>query len=80
MPMMESTATIVITFPFLADSGSRGSENRRKPVRPHLQQNAGQDHGARRRRLGMGVGSQVWNGNIGTFTAKPTKNAQKTHH
>ena len=25
-------------------------------------------------------GSHVWNGNIGTLTAKPRKNARKTHH
>ncbi len=25
-------------------------------------------------------GSQVWNGNIGTFTAKPRKKARKIHH
>ena len=25
-------------------------------------------------------GSQVWNGNIGTLTAKPRKNARKIHH
>ena len=25
-------------------------------------------------------GSQVWNGNIGTLTANPRKNARKTHH
>ena len=25
-------------------------------------------------------GSQVWKGHIGTLTAKPRKNAQKTHH
>ena len=25
-------------------------------------------------------GSHVWNGNIGTLTAKPRKNARKIHH
>ncbi len=25
-------------------------------------------------------GSHVWNGNIGTLTAKPRKNARNTHH
>ena len=25
-------------------------------------------------------GSQVWNGNIGTLTANPRKNARNTHH
>jgi NADH:ubiquinone oxidoreductase subunit 4 (subunit M) len=28
----------------------------------------------------LASGSQVWNGNIGTLTANPRKNARKTHH
>ena len=65
---------------FLAESGSSGSEKRRKPYVPIFSRTL-----ARITEPAVGAsvcasGSQVWNGNIGTFTAKPTKNAQKTHH
>src|SRR5271157_6119299 len=80
MPMIESTATTVITVGFLADSGASGSEKRRKPYVPIFSRTL-----ARITEPAVGAsvwasGSQVWNGNIGTFTAKPMKNAQNTHH
>src|SRR5579862_9372126 len=80
MPIIESTATMVITVGFLAVLGSSGSEKRRNPYVPIFSSTL-----ARITEPAVGAsvcasGSQVWNGNIGTFTAKPTKNAQKTHH
>ena len=60
--------------------GSSGSEKRRKPYVPIFSRTL-----ARTTEPAVGAsvcasGSQVWNGNIGTFTAKPRKKAQKTHH
>src|SRR5579871_3789189 len=80
MPMMESTAMIFTTVGFLAESGSSGKEKRRKPYVPIFSSTL-----ARITEPAVGAsvcasGSQVWNGNIGTLTAKPTKNAQNTHH
>src|SRR5215471_16307796 len=80
MPMMESTAMMFTMVGFLAESGRRGNENRRKPYVPIFSRTL-----ARITEPAVGAsvcasGSQVWKGNIGTFTAKPTKKAQKTHH
>src|SRR5215470_17221410 len=80
MPMMERIAMILMIVGFLADCGSSGSEKRRKPYVPIFSRTL-----ARITEPAVGAsvcasGSQVWNGNIGTFTAKPTKKAQKTHH
>jgi hypothetical protein len=80
MPMIDSTAMIVITFEFLAVSGSSGRENRRKPYVPIFSSTL-----ARTTEPAVGAstcasGSHVWNGNMGTFTAKPRKKAQNTHH
>src|SRR6266851_5682176 len=78
--MMERIATIFTMVGFLAESGSSGSEKRRKPYVPIFSKTL-----ARITEPAVGAstcasGSQVWNGNIGTLTANPTKNAQKTHH
>src|SRR5215467_5502235 len=78
--MMERIAMILTTVGFLAVSGSSGSENRRKPYVPIFSRTL-----ARITEPAVGAsvcasGSQVWKGNIGTFTAKPTKKAQNTHH
>ena len=65
---------------FLAASGSSGREKRRKPYVPIFSRTLAS---ITEPAVGASVcasGSQVWNGNIGTFTAKPTKKAQKTHH
>src|ERR1039458_3120180 len=80
MPMMESTAITVTTVWFLAASGSSGKEKRRNPYVPIFNGTA-----ARITEPAVGAsvcasGSQVWNGNMGTLTAKPTKNSQNTHH
>src|ERR1044071_1103723 len=80
MPMMERIAMILMMVGFLADSGSNGREKRRKPYVPIFSRTL-----ARITEPAVGAsvcasGSHVWNGNMGTFTAKPTKNAQKTHH
>src|SRR5678815_5914385 len=80
MPMMERIAIVLMMVGFLADSGSSGSEKRRKPYVPIFSSTL-----ARITEPAVGAsvcasGSHVWNGNIGTFTAKPTKNAQNTHH
>src|ERR1044071_7330707 len=78
--MMERMATMLMMVGFLAESGSSGSEKRRNPYVPILSRTL-----ARITEPAVGAsvcasGSQVWNGNIGTLTAKPTKNAQNTHH
>src|SRR3954449_9192503 len=80
MPMIESSATMLITVGFFAESGSSGSENRRNPYVPIFSSTL-----ARITEPAVGAstcasGSQVWNGHIGTFTANPRKKAQKTHH
>src|SRR3954454_6746861 len=80
IPMIESTATIVTTVGFTAALGSSGSENRRNPYVPIFSSTLAS---TTLPAVGASVcasGSQVWNGNMGTFTAKPTKNAQNTHH
>src|SRR6478672_8919334 len=78
--MIESSAITFTTHGFLAVSGSSGSEKRRNPYVPILRSTL-----ARMTEPAVGAstcasGSQVWKGHIGTFTAKPRKNAQKTHH
>src|SRR5271166_1259529 len=80
MAMMDSTAMIFTMVGFLAESGSRGREKRRNPYVPIFSRTL-----ARITEPAVGAsvcasGSQVWNGNMGTFTAKPTKKAQNTHH
>src|SRR5689334_22792108 len=79
MPMIERIAITFTTVGFFEVSGSSGSEKRRKPYVPIFRSTL-----ARMTEPAVGAsvcasGSQVWNGNIGTFTAKPTKNAQNTH-
>src|SRR5437667_8509438 len=71
--------TIGIVNCFVA-SGRIGSATRTKPYVPIFSRIA-----ARMTDPAVGAsvwasGSQVWNGNIGTFTANPRKNAKKTHH
>src|SRR5437588_13068249 len=80
MPIMESTAIAVTTVLSFEVFGSSGREKRRKPYVPIFSRTL-----ARITEPAVGAsvcasGSQVWNGNIGTFTAKPRKKAQKTHH
>src|SRR5258707_10641858 len=80
MPMMERIAIELIMVGFLADCGNSGKEKRRKPYVPIFSRTL-----ARITEPAVGAstcasGSQVWKGHIGTFTAKPRKNAQNTHH
>src|SRR5579859_1827285 len=80
MPMIDSSAMTFTTHGFLAVSGNRGREKRRNPYVPIFSRTL-----ARMTEPAVGAstcasGSQVWNGHIGTFTAKPRKNAQNTHH
>src|SRR5213082_4127200 len=80
MPIIESSAMTFTTHGFLAVSGNSGKEKRRNPYVPIFSRTL-----ARITEPAVGAsvcasGRQVWNGNIGTFTAKPTKKAQKTHH
>src|SRR5437763_11831546 len=78
--MMESIPIALTMAGFFADSGSSGSENLRKPYVPIFSSTLAS---TTEPAVGASVcasGSQVWKGNIGTFTAKPTKNAQNTHH
>ena len=80
MPMIESTAITLTIVGFLAESGSSGSEKRRKPYVPIFSRTLARTTDPAVGASVCASGSQVWNGNIGTFTAKPTKKAQKTHH
>src|SRR5262245_12410352 len=80
MPMMDRTAMILMMVGFLADSGSSGSEKRRKPYVPIFSSTLARITDPAVGASVCASGSQVWKGNIGTLTAKPTKNAQKTHH
>src|SRR5438105_10487649 len=78
--MIDRTAITFTTVAFFEVLGSSGSEKRRKPYVPIFSRTL-----ARITEPAVGAsvcasGSQVWNGNIGTFTAKPRKKAQKTHH
>src|SRR5690242_21256372 len=80
MPISDRMPMALMMVGFLAESGSSGREKRRKPYVPIFRRTL-----ARTTEPAVGAsvcasGSQVWNGNIGTFTAKPTKNAQKIHH
>src|SRR3954447_10460945 len=78
--MMDRMAIVLMMVGFLAESGSSGSEKRRNPYVPIFSRTL-----ARTTEPAVGAsvcasGSQVWKGNIGTLTAKPTKKAQNTHH
>ena len=78
MPMIDSV-TIIGTKCRVA-SGRIGSEKRMNPYVPIFSRTA-----ARMTEPAVGAsvcasGSQVWNGNIGTLTANPRKNARNTHH
>jgi len=78
--MMERTAITVTMVWSLAASGSSGTENRRNPYVPIFSRTLARITDPAVGASTCASGSQVWNGNIGTFTAKPTKKAQKTHH
>src|SRR5580765_5755231 len=80
MPMIERTATMLITVGLADALGNRGSEKRRKPYVPILRRTLARITDPAVGASTCASGSQVWNGHIGTFTAKPRKKAQKTHH
>src|SRR3984893_7923857 len=80
IPMIDSTAITLMMVGFLAESGSNGSENRRNPYVPIFSSTLASTTDPAVGASVCASGSHVWNGNIGTFTAKPTKKAQKTHH
>src|SRR5215471_8164090 len=77
---MERMATMLMMVAFLAADGSSGSEKRRKPYVPIFSRTLARTTDPAVGASVCASGSQVWNGNIGTFTAKPTKKAQNTHH
>src|SRR6516164_3796081 len=77
---MESTAITLTMVGFLAASGSKGREKRRNPYVPIFSRTLARITDPAVGASVCASGSQVWKGNIGTFTAKPTKKAQKTHH
>src|SRR5689334_21346173 len=80
MPMIERIAITLTTVGFFEVSGNSGSEKRRKPYVPIFSSTLARITDPAVGASVCASGSQVWNGNIGTFTAKPTKNAQNTHH
>src|SRR3989442_8319932 len=78
--MMESTIIQLRTFVWVSTSGKNGNEKRMKPYVPIFSKTA-----ARMTEPAVGAstcasGSQVWNGNIGTLIANPTKNARNTQY
>src|SRR5881396_92710 len=79
--MMATIASPIIMGETLTVAlGRIGRLNRRKPYVPIFRRTA-----ARITEPAVGAstwasGNQVWNGNIGTLIAKPTKNAMNTHH
>src|SRR5204863_109585 len=80
MPIRERIPITLTMVGFFAESGKSGSEKRRNPYVPIFSSTLAS---TTLPAVGASVcasGSQVWNGNIGTFTANPTKNAQNTHH
>src|SRR5215470_18011820 len=80
MPIGERIPIVLLLLGLLEPHRSSGRENRRKPYVPIFRTTLAS---TTEPAVGSSVcasGSQVWNGNIGTFTAKPTKNAQKTQH
>src|ERR1041385_1606152 len=79
MPIIDSTATIVTTVGFTEARGSSGREKRRKPYVPIFSRTLASTTDPAVGASVCASGSHVWNGNIGTFTAKPRKNAQNTH-
>src|SRR3954470_22095104 len=75
IPMIDSTIIQKRTVGCIATEGNSGSEKRISPYVPIFSSTP-----ARMTDPAVGAstcasGSQVWNGNIGTFTAKPTKKA-----
>src|ERR1700747_187307 len=78
--MMERIAITLTTVGFFEVSGNSGSEKRRKPYVPIFSSTLARITDPAVGASVCASGSQVWNGNIGTFTAKPTKNAQNTPH
>src|SRR3974377_50533 len=79
MPIRDNVITSERTHVVIATAGKNGSEKRRKPYVPIFSRTP-----ARITEPAVGAstwasGSQVWNGNIGTLIAKPTKNAKNSH-
>src|SRR3977135_1597252 len=79
MPMIERIAITFTTVGFFDVSGSSGKEKRKKPYVPIFKSTP-----ARMTEPAVGAsvcasGSQVWNGNIGTFMAKAKKKPQKRY-
>ena len=77
MPITASTRMIVRTVGFIAAPGKSGTREAQEAERAQLEHDA-----ARTTEPAVGAstcasGSQVWNGNIGTFTANARKNAPK---
>src|SRR5437773_8485438 len=71
---------IIIGTKYFVPSGSMGKLNRRNPYVPIFNSTA-----ARITEPAVGAstcasGSHVWNGNIGTLMANPTKNARNTQY
>src|SRR5690242_21029172 len=78
--MMERIAITLTTVGFFEVSGSSGSEKRRNPYVPIFSSTLARITDPAVGASVCASGSQVWNGNIGTLTANPTKKAQNTHH
>src|SRR5215468_9710332 len=80
MPTTARPRMIERIVELMAADGNRGTARRMNPNVPSFSMMLAR---TTEPAVGSSVcasGSHVWNGNIGTFTANPTKNAQNTHH
>src|SRR6516164_7234750 len=78
MPIIDSVISSERTQAVIATAGKNGSEKRRKPYVPIFSRTPARITEAAVGASTCASGSQVWNGNIGTLIAKPTKNAKNS--
>src|SRR5689334_9551542 len=80
MAIIDSTASTCTITGFDDAFGSSGSEKRMNPYVPIFSITPARITDPAVGASVCASGSHVWNGNIGTFTANPTKKARKIHH
>jgi hypothetical protein len=78
MPTTARTRIVVRTPGLIAASGKNGTARRRKPNVPSFSMMPASTTEPAVGASTCASGSQVWNGNIGTLTAKARKNAPKS--
>src|SRR5690349_14272919 len=79
--MIAMIASVVISgTKSFVPSGKIGRLNRKNPYVPIFSKTAARITDPAVGASTCASGSHVWNGNIGTLIANPTKNARNTHH